>query len=248
LPIEDLPIGLLVEAKLIAISHDCDICNRFLDDEPWLEILVAWPIGELDGSLTLGKNPRKMHFSIGEGVAQRHYELDIHKKFRTKRDCLSAGHPDPSFKLDRHQIQLIARWVGKRYSRPSFPNSFDQRIPATIRKKIKKLFTRDGADIKGIYLALTDAELKPNEEYLVVLRLVIASEAGEDDERELKALKVLTELQNLMNQCKGVSVFDAEILTVTQFSLADVLATKVWDYEYLSSEQEGENQLLAEGI
>ena len=248
LPPDDLPRELPAEAKLIVISHDCDIVNSSFDSEPWLEILVARPVDVVDGSLTLGKNPRKMHLSLGEGSAKRPYELDIHERFRTRRQCLSDGRPDASLKLDRRQIQLIARWVGKRYSRPSFPTAFDRRIPDAIRKKIKKLLGRDGADIKGIFLALTDDELEQNQPYEVVLRLVIAAEADEDDERERLALSVLAELQDLMNQCEGVAVFDAEVKTLGEFSLADYLATKAWDYEYLSSEQEAENQSLAGGI
>jgi hypothetical protein len=83
--------------------------------------------------------------------------------------------------------------------------------------------------------------------YEVVLRLVISAEAGEDDEREILALSVLTALQDLMTQCEGIDVFDAELKTLNEFSLADFWATKVWDFEYLSGEQEG-NQSLAEGI
>ena len=243
-----MPQGLPAEAKLIAISHDCDLVNPSFDAEPWLEILVARPIDAPDGSLTLGKNPRKMHLSIGEGIAKRSYELDIHAKFQTKRQCLSGGHPDASLRLDRPQTLQIARWVGKRYSRPSFPTAFNRRIPNAILKKIKKLLARDGADIKGIFLALTDEELDQNQPYEVVLRLVITTEAGEDDERERLALSVLTELQDLMDQCTGIAVVDAEVKTLDEFSLADFLDTKVWDYEYLSDEQEAENQSLVEGI
>jgi hypothetical protein len=245
---DHLPSDLPVDAKLIAISHDCDIASPSLDSEPWLEILVARPVGAVDGSLTFGKNPRKMHLSLGEDATKRHYELDIHEKFRTGRMCLIDGHPDASLRLDRLVVQRIARWVGKRYSRPSFPNAFDRRIPELIRKKIKKLLARDGADIRGIFLALTDDELEQNQPYLVVLRLVIDAEAAEDDERERLTLSVLAELQDLMNQCEGVAVFDAELKTVDEFSLVDYLATKAWDYEYLSSEQEAGNQSLAGGI
>jgi hypothetical protein len=110
------------------------------------------------------------------------------------------------------------------------------------------LLARDGADIKGIFLALTDEELDQNQPYEVVLRLVITTEAGEDDERERLALSVLTELQDLMDQCTGIAVVDAEVKTLDEFSLADFLDTKVWDYEYLSDEQEAENQSLVEGI
>ena len=247
MPPEDLPDGFPADAKLIAISHDCDIINPSLESEPYLEILVARPIDTLNGSLTQGKNPRKIHLSLEEGGTKRHYELNIHEKFRTNRECLLGGLPDPALKLDRLQIQQIARWVGKHYSRPSFPTAFDARIPDAIRKKIKRLLARDGADIKGIFVGLTDDELEPEQPYEVVLRLVISVEAGEEDERERLALSVLTALQDLMNQCEGIDVFDAELKTLNEFSLADFWNTKVWDFEYLSGEQEG-NQSLAEGI
>ena len=115
---------------------------------------------------------------------------------------------------------------------------------ARSRRSIRKRLRSD-AD-----LALTDEELDRNQPYEVVLRLVIATEAGEDDERERLALSVLTELQDLMGQCTGIAVVDAEVKTLNEFSLADFLDTNLWDYEYLSDEQEQEagNKSLVEGI
>lgn len=247
-PKEDLPINLPQNAKLIVISHDCDIVNPSYTSEPWLEVLVAHPITSQEGQFTHGKNPRKLHIEAYEGGTQRFYELDVHEKFRTSRHCLESGSPDCSIALAKPAIQVLARWVGKRYSRPSFPNSFEARIPNGARKKIKKLLQRDGTDVKGIFLALSDEELPPGQPYEVILRVVVATQAAEDDTREEVALRLVSELQALMNDCEGIHVYDADLSTLREFSLEDFLATKPWDYEYISSEQGTDDASLTEGV
>lgn len=247
-PKKDLPVDLPQDARLIVISHDCDIVSPSYLSEPWLELLIARPIASLDGQFTHGKNPRKLHITAKENGSERFYALDIHEKFRTSRQCLESGPPDFSTTLEKSATQLVARWVGKRYSRPSFPNLFEARIPDRVRKKIRKLLKRDGADVKGIFLALTDAELTAADSYEVILRVVVATEAAEDDTREEVALRVVSELQALMNECDGIHVSDADLNTLREFSLEDFLATKPWDYEYVSAEQGTNEDSLAEGI
>ncbi len=76
---------------------------------------------------------------------------------------------------------------------------------------------------KGIFLALTDEELPAGDSYEVILRVVVATETDEDDTREEVALRVVSELQALMNECEGIHVCDADLNTLREFSLEDFL-------------------------
>ena len=242
LPQNDLPSDLPAEAILILISHDCDVVHLSYEQEPWVEVLVARPIPALNGLYTNGRNPRRMHFSLGS----KNYEVSIHERFRTARQHLEQARPDCSELLGKADIHKLARWVAKRYSRSSFPTAFNDRV-TRVGKKIKKLLEKSGHDISAIFLALDESELPTGEVYKVVLRLVIPVEAGEDNDREQTAIEVTEELRDLLNQCEGIEVIDAELKTEAEFSLADYLATRIWDYDYISGD-DGSDPISSEVI
>jgi hypothetical protein len=238
LPPEDLPLGLPPEAIFIIITHDCDISQKSYDIEPWLEILAARAVKKIDGSLTFGKNPRKLHFSIKQNNEERYFEIQINEKFRTPRSCLENTLPGADCQLDRPLTHLIARWVGKRYTRPSFPDEFELRISAgDVRNKMKKCLTQYGTDILGIFIAVEQEEMPPEQCYNVILRAIISLEAAEDEGRETVAMMGTTMLQALLNQCAGINVIDAGICSVNEFTYEDMLNSSRWDYDYISAQQ-----------
>ena len=234
----ELPADLPADAIFIAISQDCDLIYPSYHDEPWLELLVGLPIGSTDGNFALGKNPRRLHITAALDGVEQHYELNIRHKFRVPRQCIEKGMPSTNILINKKNIRIIASWTGKRYTRGSFPTTFDRRIPAGTRDRIKKLLAKHGQDIRAIYLGLEDVELGPEQPYEVTLRLVVKSEAVEDEAREQALLTVLTDLQQYINDCAGITLADAELKSDREFSLEDALTMKQWDYEYLSAGQE----------
>ena len=49
------------QSFLVVISHDCDIANINLEEEPEVEFIVASRGDRLDGNLTHAKHPRRLH-------------------------------------------------------------------------------------------------------------------------------------------------------------------------------------------
>lgn len=225
-------------AKLIIISHDCDIVQPSYEAEPFVEFLAARPLppDQKDGTLFRGRNSRKIQFWIEGGGFRQLYEISAHDRFRMPRAPLESQQPDQSIKLDARSIDTLAAWFAKRYNRSSFPTTFNSRIPDKIWKKIKKELKRNGDDVL-IFMGLNSMdELPPDDPYQVFLRVVVPRDALENDLRQQKALSVVTALGKCLSQCDGIEVIDSKLESEAEFSLEDYLYNTIeWDtFDYLS--------------
>ena len=81
----------------IVLSHDCDILNPDFQKEPWVEVIVARPVGEGGGDPALrnGRNPRRIHFDARIGGRSVDLEASIHDRWWLRREDLAKLLPDP---------------------------------------------------------------------------------------------------------------------------------------------------------
>ena len=242
IPQELVPEGLLPRdldqaAKLVVISHDCDIVQPSYSAEPFVELLIAKPVTAEDknGALFRGRNPRRLQFWLGTGEDRKLYEISAHDRLRMDRQALENHQPDRSLILDVRTIATIANWYAKRYNRSSFPTAFNKRIPAAKWKKIKKSLERDGDDVL-IFMGLNSFDELPNDRpYQVLIRVVVPSEALENDLREQKALNVVAMLRANLADCHGIELVEVNLESEADFSLEDLNSTIEWDtFGYLS--------------
>jgi hypothetical protein len=233
-----LPPGIGQGAKLIIISHDCDIVQPRREAEPFVEFLIAKPLPDeqKDGTLFRGRNSRNLQFWVEDGDKQQLFEISAHDRFRMERRLLEYRQPDRSIKLDDRRIATLAAWFAKRYKRSSFPTAFNSRIPEKIWKKLKKALKRDGDDVR-IFMGLSSMdELPPDKPYQVFIRVVVPQDAIENDLREQSALAVVAALTTHLSQCEGIEIIDAVLESEAKFSLEDYLYNTIeWDtFDYLS--------------
>ena len=101
LPFGTLPTSVPTDAKLIVLSHDCDLVNLSYEAEPFVELFVARPRAaeNRDDLLFNGKNPRKLQFFAQANGETRLYEIDVHEKYRVDRRILEKVQPDPSITI-----------------------------------------------------------------------------------------------------------------------------------------------------
>lgn len=231
-----LPKSATTDSKLVVISHDCDLVNPSFEIEPYFEVFVARPKTneERDSRLFNGKSPRKLQFVAQEGAGQQLYEIDVNKKYRLDRKILQSGTRDKAISISPDDVLVLAKWAMRRYHRPSLPSAFQDRLsPAT--KRIRKKMEKDGECVQAVYLGLnTLKELAPEESYLIVLRLVVAPDVCEDDEREKRVIGVVSEIRKLLSQCSGISVEDADLVSEAELTVYDVKHLIRWDFDYLS--------------
>ena len=234
-----LPPSVGTDTKLVIVSHDCDIVNPSYEFEPFIEVLIARPQAEKNGALLKGKNPRRLQFIAEESGKSRVYEIDVHEKYRVARDILEKGSRDAVTKIEANDVRVIAKWVARRYTRPSFPSAFVDRVGATVKKKILKKLEKDGDDVLYILVAFeTLEEISSDSPYRIVLRVVVPQEACEADEREQRALGVVSEIRKLLGQCSGITVEDADLASSAEMTLYEYEHFIRWDVDYLSPSEE----------
>lgn len=240
LPDGILPASAATSAKLIVLSHDCDLVNESYEAEPYVELLVAVPKETKDrnGVLFNGRNPRKLQFLAQENGEERLYEIDIHAKYRVDRRILEKGRKDASITIPQRDVVTIGKWASRRYSRPSVPSAFMDRIKP-VKDKILRKMKRDGEDIVHVAMAFnTVEELADDKTYQVILWIVVEPDVCENDEQEQRAIGVVSELRKLLVQCKGIEIEDADLRKTSDVSLFDWQKLIRFDLDYLSPDSE----------
>lgn len=241
-----LPSDLDPGAKMVVISHDCDIVHRSYEGEPYVEFFVARPVLKSDSLKRKGKNPRRLQFlAVNAGIDQL-YEINVHEKYRASRKILEGSTPDACCVLSTRETATIARWAGKRYSRPAFPSEFDRRLAAVGREKFEKAMQKYGTEVSGIFITFLsrNGELPEAEPYSIIVRVVAPRAACEDDEREQVLLKFVSELRILFENCPGINVTELGLESEAAFTLEDWSHSTVWDYEFVS-DTESDHTYLA---
>ena len=236
-----MPSSVGTDTKLLIISHDCDMVNPSYELEPFLEFLVMRPQAAetRDGRLSNSKNPRRFQFEAEDLGKSRLYEINIHEKYRVGRQILEGGSPDTTIKIRGIDVRMIARWVGRRYERPSFPTAFVNRLTNPIKNKLLKKMQKDGEDVVYVLVGSDNwEELAPDTPYKIVLYVVMGPEACENAQRERRGLGIVSEMRALLAQCDGIEVEDANLANTAEMSLNDYVHLRRWDFDFLTSEDE----------
>jgi len=179
--------GLLALLGVIA-SHDCDICAED-DVEPIVEILQVRIVDTEEGSLTLGKNPRRLHATIYiDGTNAINVELDIRTRdLLAKREFLSEAEKY-SHQLDRGSVRVFQRWLAGRYGRSAFPNAFEGWMRGKVQEKIDRLSDKRGHGIRALYFDLDENQMiersESDDPYELAIYVVYP---GSTDDDEAKA-------------------------------------------------------------
>lgn len=165
-------------ATYVIVSQDCDVVNRSFEVEPTFEVIAA-PVRDSrpDPRFAHGKNPRRLHLSWQEGGR---LEFDVQKRAKLARTLLALH--GPASALDSAGTRLLAGWLAKRYARPAFPDTFNERIrPAA--KKVDSGLKRFGEHASGVFLLLNSwEELYENSLYEVII--VVVSPIATLDEKK----------------------------------------------------------------
>ncbi len=160
----------------IVLSQDCDLVNGSYDKEPEVELLGCKVVEGADGSLTHGKNPRRIHLSAQIGNHSTVMEARVFHRFAFPRHVLEESAPTVGCTLLLDEVRILIEWVARRYTRSAFPDEFNRRIQKA-QKGFKKVLTDNGAVISGVWLALnTFSELAPGEPYRIGVRVAMTVE------------------------------------------------------------------------
>jgi hypothetical protein len=241
-----IPSDLGPDAKLVLISHDCDIVQGPYSLEPYVEFFIARPAAKSDGTKTKGKSPRCLQLHLTMNGEEKLYEISVHEKYRDQRSILERGEPEISCCLSQQDIRIMGRWASKRYCRPALPTTFNNRVSKSD-KKFRKALEQFGAEVSGIFIHFeSDRELPDTEPYRIIVRIVAPRTVIEDDREEQVLLKLVEGLQAAFANCPGIELIEGiKLDSDAEFSLEDWNNSKLWDYEFLSISEEDDHTYMA---
>jgi hypothetical protein len=79
-------------------------------------------------------------------------------------------------------------------------------VSRALQSKLRKKLENDGEDASGVYARPdTTEELDDSKVYRIILRVVVSPEAGEDVDREKRALGIVSQIRKLLAQCSGIN-------------------------------------------
>jgi hypothetical protein len=240
----------------IIASHDCDLCAD-LEIEAVIEYVPLGLIDALNGSMTLGKNARRLHAQIIDGDQQKQVvELDIRKRATIPKDNFVEQAKTYAYQLAPQEVVVFRRWLSARYARSAFANAFEVQMDR-VRDRIDRLAKTHGSPIRAMYFDVDDNQLVERSEadgpYALAI-YVIYPPATADDEAVAFA-KRLAQIfskefcDTATKAWTGIELTSCDAISEDVFPLALALSTKPWRVDHRSySGQQGANLYPDHGI
>jgi hypothetical protein len=226
----------------VIVSHDCDICAD-ADVEPCIEYVKADLKGESNGSLTFGKNPRRLQAQVynnsGEAI---NADFDIRKRTFMMKSSFFAGAIRFSHQLQERDVTVLQRWLAARYGRSAFPNAFEKLMGKHVQERIDRLSEKKGKSIRGLYFDLDDNRLIEREEggdpYELVIYIVYPPDT--DDTEAEGFAKAIGEVfkaaffEEKTARWSGIQLVSCDAVSEDIFTLSLALSTKTWRVDHRS--------------
>ena len=217
---------------VIVVSQSCDLVHHDLEAEPFAEIIVGQSVAGVNGNLTDGKNPRRLHLRIESlGSADLVVEIVPSERYYIGRQQFVKIKPDEQRFLIERERRTLASWLAGRYKREALPTTFNQRIVKT-QKKRDKIHRRLSERVSALLVKLMpNRELPDNEPYHV--RLLALVPADDHDPRD--ALENdLQALATQISQDGSIFVDQMRVVSETEISVALYRQFSLFPLEYLS--------------
>ncbi|HEV2622405.1 MAG TPA: hypothetical protein VGU65_10005 [Frateuria sp.] len=225
----------------VIASHDCDLCAD-LEIEDVIEYVPFGLIDALNGSMTLGKNARRLHVEILDDNLQRKIaELDIRKRAIIRKDDFVQDAKPYPYQLATQDLVVFRRWLSARYARSAFANSFEVQMDR-VRKSIDRLAKTHGTGIRAMYFDVDDNQLiersEADEPYALAIYAVYPP-ATPDNE----AAEFATRLEQIFTKAfydpatklwAGIEITGCDAVAEDVFPLALALSTKPWRVDHRS--------------
>ncbi|HEU4583423.1 MAG TPA: hypothetical protein VFS67_34430 [Polyangiaceae bacterium] len=162
--------------------------------------------------------------------------LDVRHRYPIGKHALAGHTPRADLILSENDVRVLARWLGKRYTRDAFPDAFNARLRPAQKELEKISKSAAGRHITTIFVMLDpkDDELEDGVDYHVVLwfacqRDVLDSDAG------VEANQFANAFSHALESCPGIVVEeDSEVRSHDDITLADLELMKRFDLDFRS--------------
>ena len=146
-------------------THDCDLLNRDLEKEPWVEFLRGSTPGarKPDRSLVPGRNPRRIQVEAISGTDTLLLEVSVHDRFLTPPGIPGRPYFRPGKEAGEGcPLRFLVQWVARRYVRAALPDAFNERI-RPIHCGLSAFFDRHERSLPEVFIRVEPmTELPPD--------------------------------------------------------------------------------------
>jgi len=222
--------------RLLIVSQTCDLIHESFDREPYFEVLCLHPLDkEPEGGYRGGKNSRRIEFSLElvQGNASDWYALPYERHLVDRNLLIEKATPCTSIE-DGQTLEMILRWLSRRYTRTAFPEAFVNSMN-TRKREIGKKLSRLNASVSNVYIRLLPfEELDDGSEYSIELMLVMDAVIFDDKTHYQNCDAIRKQLENQLTKCDGIVVDNVSIESTASLTIEDLKGYLEWDYSYLS--------------
>lgn len=234
--VDYFPFGADAAVLLIVVNQICDLVGN-PDIEPYVELICGRFVDRPNPLYQRGRNPRCIELRLlCAGETPRWIGISIHDRVRVRKEVFGDIAPDGNCILPDEEIHMLRRWLAKRYTRPAFPDAFNERL-GTVAKRLEALWKSNSAHpVTGIYLQLPEVELAVEVPYDIRVRITAKAEAWEDPEQRVQLEEFEERFDKILEDCDGLVIANDDISTIPEedLTLADLRNWKRLDVDYRS--------------
>ncbi|AWR88001.1 hypothetical protein [Meiothermus taiwanensis] len=233
----------------MVISHDCDLANDDLEEEPNVEVLLG-KMGDPSesGNLRWGKSPRRIHLEYTDQNGNKLLlEFRINQKRTVAKSELCRYDPQ-AYRLTENERDAFTRWLASRYRRSAFPDAFNDvlrlsRLGEKLESQLKK------PEGEAITAVLFDLEERSSAEFrLSVLLLYSDEDLYEKVEAVAKSIRQLFEKHGHEVSAEGVRVELEDCVPISEgvLTLKDLRKLRKWEKDYISLRSNPPGKMMGE--
>jgi hypothetical protein len=205
-------------ARVVVVSHDCDIVSRDAHDPHVLDVIAGATAISPDQNNRFAKNPRRLVVTATAADGESELiQLEKRWKGSIRREDL-AKHPATGLSLSGDALDHLVLWLIRAVARSAFPDEFNARLKASkafgkIRKTANKIDGQPLAIFVDLGAQMT-RELPVGEAYEIDFAVVLDGEMlpGDqtwDDFEQQVYEPLLHELQRV----EGVKLKSDQLIT-----------------------------------
>lgn len=219
---------------LLVVTQTCDLVND-ISTEPFFEVACLHPLDRAPTNEYLhGRNSRRLELTLEIQGAKQHYYMQAHERFFVRHSILKEKEIVPYDSIqDENTKNLLIKWLIGRYSRPAFPDTFDQRWKRR-EKQIKKIIKQLEL-VQDIYIRLDPFnELAEDQAYEITVLLLMDNENFDNPTIYKKYDNLRKKLEDEFVQCSGIKVESVDLESNVVVTIKTLQEYARWDYSYLS--------------
>ena len=225
---------------LIVISQTCDVVQRKLDREPYVEILHCQSKGKLRPDFHW-RSTREVDFVPNRNL-HKNICLTAHatkSRHLIPRRLLAEHSPDPDKTLELTTVGKLQQWLALRYTRPAWPDAFNNRISNRTRSKLERALGSLSPNDVEVRVAIEnkDRELSDDQAYSIAIFFVVDQLVWDEQPaiRE-KAAMAFNTFKTALKKCPGIHLNEefSSITSGENFTWQQAKTTDEWNFANLS--------------